>query len=78
MPNTFTHREPPGSLLAVVLIITITMILLMIANDNRHKIKTKARSPEATAVALRNGELLTARYCLPSDSIVWVLCTNIY
>lgn len=48
------------------------------ANDNKHKIKTKARSPAATAVALRNGELLTARYCLPSDSIVWVLCTNIY
>lgn len=48
------------------------------ANDNKHKIKTEARSPAATAVALRNGELLTARYCLLSDSIVWVLCTNIY
>ena len=48
------------------------------ANDNKHEIKTKARSSTANSVALHNGELLTAKYCLPSDSIVWVLCTNIY
>lgn len=48
------------------------------ANDNKHEMKTKAHGPAATAAALCNGELLTARYCLPSDSTVWVLCTNIY
>lgn len=44
----------------------------------KHKIKTEARSTTVAASALCNGKLLTARYCLPSNSSVWVLCTNIY
>jgi hypothetical protein len=41
--DTFTHREPLGSLLAGVLIIIITMILLMIINM---KLKLKPAAPQ--------------------------------
>lgn len=73
--NFFPQKEPLGSLLVVALIIKMTMPMLII---RKHKIKTEARSTTVTASALCNGKLLTARYCLPSDSLVWVLCTNIY
>lgn len=42
VPRTPSHREPLGSLLAVVLIITMTMILLMIINM---KLKLKPAAP---------------------------------